>query len=132
VHAPVYACKVYIQRGREPINQLVVDAAMPFDSQPQTVAKVYDNRIFGRYAGPYGKFDDSIGAVIVSQLIESRSRNEKAGAVGNVVWIGGRIKGQIDEANRAVWKGDNLEIAFFWFARSKDIPLQGEDDPLLR
>jgi hypothetical protein len=119
---------VYIQRGREPINQLVVDA----DSQPQTVAKVYDNRIFGRYAWPYGKFDDSIGAVIVSQLIESRSRNEKAGAVGNVFWIGGRIKGQIDEANRTVWKGDNLEIAFFWFASSKDIPLQGEDDPLLR
>jgi hypothetical protein len=122
---------MYIQRGRDPINKSVVGAVMPFDSRLQTVAKVQDNRIVGRYAGPYGKLDDSIGTVIVSQLIESGSRNEKAKAVGNVFGIGRRIKGQIDEANCAIWKGDYLETAFFWFASSEDIPLQGEDDPVL-
>ena len=122
---------MYIQRGRDPINKSVVGAVMPFDSRLQTVAKVKDNRIVGRYAGLYGKLDDSIGAVIVSQLIESGSRNEKAKAVGYVFGMGCRIKGQIDEANCAIWKGDYLETAFFWFASSEDIPLQGEDDPVL-
>ena len=70
---------------------------MPFDSRLQTVAKVQDDRIVGRYAGLYGKLDDSIGAVIVSQLIESSSRNEKAKAVRRVFGMGRRIKGQIDE-----------------------------------
>ena len=72
---------MYIQRGCDPINKLVLGAVMPFDSRLQTVAKVKDNRIVGRYAGLYGKLDDSIGAVIVSQLIESGSRNEKAETV---------------------------------------------------
>src|ERR1700693_2685935 len=78
MHAAVDACKMYIQRGRDLINKSVVGAVMPFDSRLQTVAKVQDNRIVGRYAGPYGKLDDSIGTVIVSQLIESGSRNEKS------------------------------------------------------
>ena len=131
MHAAIYACKMYIQRGRDPINKLVVGAGMPFDSRFQTVAKVQDNRIIGRYAGPYGKLDDSIGAVIVSQLIESGSRNEKAKTVGYVFGMGRRIKRQIDKTHRAMWEGDYLETAFFWFASSEDIPLQGEDDPLL-
>jgi hypothetical protein len=131
MHAAICTCEMYIQRGRDPINKLVVGAVMPFDSRFQTVAKVQHNRIFGRYAGPYGKPDDSIGAVIVSQLIESCSRNEKAKAVGNVFGMGRRIESQIDEANYAIWKGDYLETAFFWFASSEGIPLQGEDDPLL-
>jgi hypothetical protein len=122
---------MYIQRGRDPINKSVVCAVMPFDSRLQTVSKMQDNRIVGRYAGPYGKLDDSIGTVIVSELIESGSRNEKAKAVGYVFGMGCRIKGQIDEANCAIWKGDYLETAFFWFASSEDIPLQGEDDPVL-
>jgi len=113
MHAAIYACKMYIQRGRDPINKLVVGAGMPFDSRFQTVAKVQDNRIIGRYAGPYGKLDDSIGAVIVSQLIESGSRNEKAKTVGYVFGMGRRIKSQIDETHRAMWKGDYLVTAFF-------------------
>src|SRR5580692_6931660 len=122
---------MYIQRGRDPTNKLVVSTVMPFDSRLQTVAKVQDNRIVGRYAGLYRKLDDSIGAMIVSQPIESSSRNEKAKTFGYVFGIGRRIKGQIDEANCAIWKGDYLETAFFWFANSEDIPLQGEDDPVL-
>jgi len=82
MHAAIYASKMYVQRGRDPINKLVLGAVMPFDSRLQTVAKVKDNRIVGRDAGLYGKLDDSIGAVIVSQLIESGSRNEKAETVG--------------------------------------------------
>jgi hypothetical protein len=121
---------MYIQRGREPINKLVVGAVMPFDSRFQTVAKVQDNRIVGGDAGPYGKLDDSIGAVIVGQLIESGSRNEKVKAVGCVFGMGGRIKGQIDETHRAVWEGDYLEYVFFSFASSEGIPLQGEDNPM--
>ena len=131
MHAAIYASKMYVQRGRDPINKLVVGAIMPFDSRLQTVAKVKDNRIVGRYAGLYGKLDDAIGAVIVSQLIESGSRNEKAETVGYVFGMGRRIKGQVDEADRAMWKGDYLEVAFFWFARSEDIPLQSQDDPIL-
>ena len=131
MHAAIYACKMYIQRGRDPINKLVVGAVVPFDNRRQTVAKVQDNRIVGRYAGLYGKLDDSIGAVIVSQLIESGSRNEKAKAVRRVFGMGRRIKGQIDETHRAMWKGDYFETAFFLFASSEDIPLQGEDDALL-
>ena len=113
MHAAIYASKMYIQRGRDPINKLVVGAIMPFDSRLQTIAKVQYDRIVGRYAGLYGKLDDSIGAVIVSQLIESGSRNEKAKTVGYVFGMGRRIKGQIDETHRAMWKGDYLEIAFF-------------------
>jgi hypothetical protein len=113
MHAAIYACEMYIQRGRDPINKLVVGAVMPFDSRYQTVAKVQDNRIVGRYAGPYGKLDNSIGAVIVSQLIEGGSRNEKAKIVGYVFGMGSRIKGQIDETHRAMWKGDYLETALF-------------------
>jgi hypothetical protein len=30
-----------------------------------------------------------------------------------------------------MWKGDYMETAFFLFASSEDIPLQGKDDPLL-
>src|ERR1700738_4255238 len=75
MHAAIYACKMYIQRGRDPINKLVVGAGMPFGRRLQTVAKVQDDRIIGSYAGLYGKLHDSIGAVIVSQLIESGSRN---------------------------------------------------------
>jgi hypothetical protein len=131
MHAAIYACKMYVQRRRDPINKLVAGAAMPFYSRLQTVAKVQDDRIVRRYAGLYGKLDNSIGAVIVSQPIESGPRNEKAKAVGSVFRMGRRIKGQIDEARRAIWKGDCLESAFFWLANSEDIPLQGEDDPLL-
>jgi hypothetical protein len=121
---------MYIQRGREPINKLVVGAVMPFDSRFQTVAKVQDNRVVGRDAGPYGKLDDSIGAVIVSQLIESGSRNEKVKAVGCVPGMGGRIKGQIDESHGAMWEGDYSELGLFWFASSTGITLQGEDGPM--
>jgi hypothetical protein len=122
---------MYIQRGRDPINKLVVGAVIPFDSRFQTVAKVQDNRIVGRDAGPYGKLDDPIGAVIVSQLIESGSRNEKVKAVGYVFGMGGRIKDQIDEAHRAMWERDYLEPVFFWFASSEGILLQGEDDSVV-
>src|SRR6202051_2720111 len=131
MHAAVCAGGVYIQRGRDPINKLIVGAVVPFDSRKQTVAKVQNNRVVGRNAGSYGKLDDSIGAVIVSKLIESGARNEKAKAVRHVFGVGRRIKGQVDEADRAMWKGDNLEAALFWFARSEDIPLQGQDDPVL-
>jgi hypothetical protein len=103
---------------------------MPFDSRLQTVAKVQDNRIVGRYAGLYRKLDDSIGAVIVSELIESGSRNEKAKTVGYVFGMGCRIKSQIDETHRTMREGNYLETAF-WFANSEDIPLQSEDGPLL-
>jgi hypothetical protein len=82
---------MHIQRSRDPINKLVLGAVMPFDSRLQTVAKVQDDRIVSRYAGLYGKLDDSIGAVIVSQLIESGSRNEKVKAIGHVVGIGRRV-----------------------------------------
>ena len=122
---------MYVQRGRDPINKLVVGAVMPFDSRLQTVAKVQDDRIVGRYAGLYGKLDDSIGAVIVSQLIKSGSRNEKAKTVGYVFGMGRRIKGQIDETHRSMWEGDYLEAALFLFANSEDIPLQGQNGPLL-
>jgi hypothetical protein len=131
MHAAIYACKMYIQRGRDPINKLVVGAVIPFDRRFQTVAKVQDDRIVGRDARPYGKLDDSIGAVIVSQLIESGSRNEKAKTVGYVFGMGRRITGQIDETQRAMWEGDDLETAFFGFASSEGIPLQGEDDPMV-
>jgi hypothetical protein len=114
---------MYIQRGRNPIDKSVVGAVMPFDSRFQAVAKVQDNRIVGRYAGPYGKLDDSIGAVIVSQLIESGSRNEETKAVGYVSGMGCRIKCQIDQTHRAMWEGYYLEPAFFWFASSEGIPL---------
>jgi hypothetical protein len=130
MHAAIYACKMYIQRGRDPINKLIVGAVLPFDSRFQTASKVQDNRIVGRYAGPYGKLDDSIGTVIVSELIESGPRNEKAKAIRRVFGMGRRIKDQIDETHRAMWKGDYLETAFFLFASSEDIPLQGQDDPL--
>jgi hypothetical protein len=130
MHAAIYACKMYIQRGRDPINKMAVGAILPLDDRYQTVAKVQDNRIVGRYAGLYGKLDDSIGAVIVSQLIESSSRNEKVKAVGQVVGMGRRIKGQIDETHRAMWEGDYLEPAFLC-ASSEGIPLQGQDDALL-
>ena len=131
MHAAIYACKMYVQRGRDPINKLVVGAIMPFDSRLQTVAKVQDDRIVGRYAGLYGKLDDSIGAVIVSQLIKSSSRNEKAKTVGYVFRMSRRIKGQIDENHRSMWEGDYLETAFFLFASTEYIPLQGQNGPLL-
>ena len=131
MHAAIYACKMYIQRGRDPINKLVVGAVVLFDSRLQTVAKVQDNRIVGRNAGAYGKLDDSIGAVIVSKLIESGARNEKVKAVRHVFGIGRRIKGQIDEANRAMWKGNYSEAAFFRFANAEGISLQGQDYPVL-
>ena len=130
MHAAIYACKMYIQRGRDPINKLVVGAGMPFGRRLQTVAKVQDDRIIGSYAGLYRKLHDSIGAVIVSQLIESGSRNEKAKTVGYVFGMGRRIKGQIDETHRAMWEGDYLEPAFLC-ASSESIPLQGQDDALL-
>jgi len=129
IHAAIYACKMYIQRGRDPINKLVVGSVVLFDSRNQTVAEVKDNRVVGRNAGSYGKFDDSIGAVIVSKLIESGARNEKVKAVGYVFGMGCRIKSQIDETHRTMWEGNYLETAF-WFASSEDIPLQGEDGPL--
>lgn len=131
MHAAIYACKMYIQRGRDPIDKLVVGSVVPFDSRNQTVAKVQNNRVVGRDAGSYGKLDDSIGAVIVSKLIESGARNEKVKAVRHVFGIGRRIKGQVDEADRAMWKGDNLKAGFFWFANSEDISLQGQDDAVL-
>jgi len=131
MHAAIYASKMYIQRDRDPINKLVVGAVMPFNSRLQTVAKVQDDRIVGRYARLYGKLDDSIGAVIVSQLIKSGSRNEKAKTVGYVFGMGRRIKGQIDETHRSMWEGDYLEAALFLFANSEDIPLQGQNGPLL-
>jgi len=56
------------------------------------------------------EFDDTIGAVIVGQLIESSSWNEKAETVGSSGLFGDR---------------------FFLFASSEDIPLQGQDDALL-
>jgi hypothetical protein len=122
---------MYIQRGRDPINKLVVGAVTLFDSRFQTVAKMQDDRIVGRYAGSYGKLDDPIGAVIVSQLIESGSWNEKTKAAGDVAGMGRRIKGQIDEAHRAMREGYYLETALFRFASSEGIPLQREDDPVL-
>jgi hypothetical protein len=121
---------MYIQCGCDQINKLVVGAVTPPDRRFQTVTKVQDDRIVGRNAGPYGKLDYSIGAVIVSQLIESGSRNEKVKAVGYIFGIGSRIKGQIDEAHCAMWEGDYLEPAFLWFASCEGIPLQGEDDPM--
>ena len=130
MHAAIYACKMYIERGRDPINKLVVGSVVPFDSRNQTVAKVKDNRVVGRNAGSYGKFDDSTGAVIVSELIESGSRNEKDKTVGYVFGMGCRIKSQIDETHRTMREGNYLETAF-WFANSEDIPLQSEDGPLL-
>jgi hypothetical protein len=130
MHAAIYACKMYIQRGRDPINKLIVGAVMPFDSRFQTVSKMQENRIVGRYAGLYRKLDDSIGAVIVSELIESGSRNEKDKTVGYVFGMGCRIKSQIDETHRTMREGNYLETAF-WFANSEDIPLQSEDGPLL-
>ena len=131
MHAAIYACKMYIQRGRDPINKLVVDSVVPFDSRKQAVAKVQNNRVVGRDAGSYGKLDDSIGAVIVSKLIESGARNEKVKAVRHVFGIGRRIKGQVDEADRAMRKGDNLKTGLFWFANSEGISLQGQDDSVL-
>ena len=96
MHAAIYTCEMYIQRGRDPINKLVVGTVTLFDSRFQTVAKMQDDRIVGRYAGSYGKLHDSIGAVIVSQLIESGSRNEKTKTAGYVSGMSRRIKGQID------------------------------------
>src|ERR1700692_4107915 len=84
MHAAICACKMYIQRGRDPTNKLVVGAGMPFDSRLQTVAKMQDNRIISRYAGSSRKADDSMGSMIVSQPIESSSRNEKAKTFGYV------------------------------------------------
>src|SRR6202163_2804373 len=130
MHAAIYACKMYIQRGRDPINKFVVGAVVPFDSRKQTVAKVQNNRVVGRNAGSYGKLDDSIGAVIVSKLIESGARNEKAKAVRHVVGVGRRIKGQVDEADGALWKGDDLKAGVFWFVNSQNISLEGQDDPV--
>jgi hypothetical protein len=83
---------MYIQRGRDPINKLVAGAAMPLYSRLQAVAKVQDDRIVGCYPRPYGKLDDSIGAVIVSQPIESGPRDEKAKTVEFVFRMGRRIK----------------------------------------
>jgi hypothetical protein len=123
---------MYIQRGRDPINKLVVGAVTLFDSRFQTVAKMQDDRIVGRYAGTYGNLHDSIGAVIVSQLIESGSRNEKTKTAGYVSGMNRRIKGQIEEAHRAMREGYYLETAFFRFASSEGIALQSEDDPVLR
>ena len=130
MHAAIDACKMYIQRGGDPVNELVVGAVISFDSWNQACAEVQNNRIVGCKAGLYGKLDDSVGAVIVGKLIESGARNEKVEAVRHVFGMGRRIKGQLDEANRAMWKGDYLEPVFFWFASSEDIPLQGENDPL--
>jgi hypothetical protein len=132
MHPAIYAREMYIQRGRDPIDKLVVGAATPIDSRYQAVPKVQSNGIVGRNTGPYSKLHDSIGVVIVSKLIESGSRNEKVKAVGLVFGTGGRIKSQVDEANRAMWKGDYLETVFFWFASAEDIPLQGQDEPPLR
>jgi hypothetical protein len=92
---------------------------------------VQNNRVVGRNAGSYGKLGDSIGAVIVSKLIESGARNEKVKAVRHVVGIGRRIEGQVDEADRAMWKRDNLKAALFWFANPEGISLQGQDDSAL-
>ena len=131
MHAAICVCKMYIQRGRDPIDKLVVGAVVPIDCRNQTVAKVKNNRVVGRNAGPYGKLDDSIGAVIVSKLIESGARNEKAKAVRHVFGMRRRIKGQVDEADRAMWEGDNLKAGFFRLANSKNISLQGQDDPVL-
>jgi hypothetical protein len=131
MHAAKYACEMYIQRGRDLVNKLVVDAVLPIDSRYQTVPKVQNDGVVGRNTGPYCKLHDSIGAVIVSKLIESGSRNEKAKAVGLVFGTGCRIESQVDEANRAIWKGDYLE-AGFWCASAEDIPLQGQDESSLR
>jgi hypothetical protein len=103
---------------------------MPLDRRLQNVAKVQNDRIVSRNAGSYGKLDDSFGAVIVGKLIESSARNEKVKAVRNVFGMGRRIKGQLDEANRAMWKGDYLETAFFWLASFEAIPLQGQNGSL--
>src|SRR6202022_604087 len=116
MHAAIYACEMYIQRGRDPIDKLVVDAVLPIDSRYQAVPKVQSDGVVGRNTGPYSKLHDSIGAVIISKLIESSSRNEKVKAVGLVFGMGRRIESQVDEANRAIWKGDYLETGFFWFA----------------
>jgi hypothetical protein len=131
MHAAIDAGKMYIQRGREPIDELVAGRVVPFDRRYQTVAKVQDNWILGCNAGLYSKLDDSIGAVIVSKLIESGSRNEKVEALAHVVGISHWIERQVDEANRAMWKGDYLEIAFVWLASAEVIPLQGKDEPSL-
>ena len=131
MHAAIYACEMYIQRGRDPIDKLVVDAVLPIDSRYQAVPKVQSDGVVGRNTGPYSKLHDSIGAVIVSKLIESGSRNEKVEALAHVVGISHWIERQVDEANRAMWKGDYLEIAFVWLASTEVIPLQGKDEPSL-
>ena len=127
-HAAIDACKVYIQRGRDLINELVVGAVMPFDSRYQTVAEVQNDRIAGGDAGLYAKLDDSVSAVIVRKPIESGSRNKKVKAVRIIFGIGRRIKRQMNQANRVMWKGDYLAAAVFWFARSEDISLQRQDE----
>src|ERR1700681_2617058 len=77
MHAAIYACKMYIQRGRDPINKLVVGSVVPFDSRNQTVAKVKNNRVVGRNAGSYGKLDDSIGPAIVRKRLEGGAGTKK-------------------------------------------------------
>src|ERR1700676_804900 len=131
MHAAIYLCKMYIQRGRDPIDKLVAGAVVRFDRRKQAVAKVQNNRVAGRNAGPYGKLGDSIGAVIVGKLIESDSWNEEVKAIRQVSGMGRRIKGQVDEADRAMWKGDYLETVFFRYVNSAGISLQGKDDPVL-
>src|ERR1700730_4694127 len=79
-HAAIYARKMNIQGGRDPINKLAVCAVVLFDRRYQTVAEVQDNRITGGNAGLQGKLDDPIDAVIVSKLIERGSRNQKVKA----------------------------------------------------
>src|SRR3981081_344343 len=112
MHAALYACNMYMPSRRAPINKLVVGSVVPFDSRKQTVAKVQNNRVVGCNAGSYGKLDYSIGAVIVSKLIESGARNEKVKAVRHVFGIGRRSKGQVDGADRAMWKGAKLQEVF--------------------
>ena len=136
MHAAIYKCEMYIQRGRDPMNKSVVDAVMPIDRQYQTVPKVQSNGIIGHNTGPYSKLHDSIGAVIVSKLIESSSRNEKVKAVGLVFGTGRRIKSQADEANRAIWKGNIWRPGFSgsrapktFLCKARTPPLEMTDRP---
>ena len=130
MHAAICTCEMYIQRGRDTINKLLIGAGMPFGGQSKAVAEVQNDGIVGGNAGLYAKRPNSIGAVILSELIESGSRNEEIKAVGcSVFGMGRRIKDQVDKANRAMWKGDYLEMFFFRLAGCEDIPLQGQDEP---
>jgi hypothetical protein len=50
MHAAVGSREMHAQRGRDPVNKLVVCVFMTVESRFQRVAKVKHDRIIGRYA----------------------------------------------------------------------------------